>query len=763
MKNINKFFAIFLATASGTLFSQILIPPLQNQNPNSNVQGCINPHYPTIATNLHSNQVLAKRIEVKSNGEIALLESVDIPIEGGSIRANAAIYNQNEGAINAIKDGNIYYLDSYFQFLSGSFNTTSKNFQLTGGKAYLKSRNLLIQYESLKGTLGSNIVFQNAALTSCINTDLGWQILAKTIAIDESSKRGHIKDLKLQIRGKSIATLPYLPFPATTDRLNGFLEPDISFTSDGVDIYLPYFWVLSEKSDITIAPRLLKERGLGLEMNYRYLSNNNSNNYLDLIFFSSDKEFQKQYVSLDSQRWAFKLRDSRKFKKINTLVNWAKSSDSMVLLDLPSNLTNIANQRDHYLPQSIDINVNFGNLAMSLSRQGYQSLNPFIQSGYVKNPELKVNYSVYSPTFSYFTKIQHTDFKADRGLDDNLNKDHLAGTRMVSELGAEANYHFGFLNLELNGSMISKKYHLKHLPQKSTSTHIPSFSLNISSALKRTFFSGTSLIIPKFTYGKTNYKDQSLDPIFDLHVRDGSNINTSNQEVLYGKDRIPDQEYVMGSLRWQAYFKDQKKIVIQISKKNEQEASKVLNQMLDKNISRDNQLGADINLSSLHLNAFVAANYSQKRNELNFGNIGFSIKLPETKISISRNFRRHLPLLGLANELDYSELSINHNLSDGYKLIGGISKDLKSKKNLESYFGVGYENCCVAFKIFASDKRLSKYNLINYMPSFENLLIWENMISIENKSRINFEFELKGFTGSRTQLNKFFSNAFVNF
>jgi len=37
------------------------------------------------------------------------------------------------------------------------------------------------------------------------------------------------------------------------------------------------------------------------------------------------------------------------------------------------------------------------------------------------------------------------------------------------------------------------------------------------------------------------------------------------------------------------------------------------------------------------------------------------------------------------------------------------------------------------------------------------------MISVENKSRINFEFELKGVTGSKTQLNKFFSNAFANF
>ena len=39
---------------------------------------------------------------------------------------------------------------------------------------------------------------------------------------------------------------------------------------------------------------------------------------------------------------------------------------------------------------------------------------------------------------------------------------------------------------------------------------------------------------------------------------------------------------------------------------------------------------------------------------------------------------------------------------------------------------------------------------------------WDKMISIENKSRINFEFELKGLTGGNKRINQFFSNAFSN-
>jgi hypothetical protein len=40
---------------------------------------------------------------------------------------------------------------------------------------------------------------------------------------------------------------------------------------------------------------------------------------------------------------------------------------------------------------------------------------------------------------------------------------------------------------------------------------------------------------------------------------------------------------------------------------------------------------------------------------------------------------------------------------------------------------------------------------------------WDKMISIENKSRINFEFELKGLTGrNNDKRNGLFSNTFLN-
>ena len=54
-------------------------------------------------------------------------------------------------------------------------------------------------------------------------------------------------------------------------------------------------------------------------------------------------------------------------------------------------------------------------------------------------------------------------------------------------------------------------------------------------------------------------------------------------------------------------------------------------------------------------------------------------------------------------------------LSTRVKILGDKAKDLNAKKNLESYFGISFENCCLAFRVYASDKRLSKYNFLNFL------------------------------------------------
>ena len=729
-------------------------------------RGCTNFNYPKLINKYKSDSIDAGKINMQSNGDISLDDDVMIALNDGQIQASSATYLQNQNFVKDIKNGDIYHSDNYFKFLSGSLAKDSGELKLYNGAAYLRERNLLVNYQSLIGNLGQNLRFQNASLSSCNNVSEGWEIKAKSIYINEETDRGHIEDLSLKVLDRTILKLPYLPFPATTNRLSGFLEPDLSFTSDGVDVFLPYFWVLSNKSDLTIAPRVLRDRGIGFEGNFRYLTKSNSDagNYLDLLFFPKDKEFRKDQDRDDNERWAFRIKENRSFTNIETSIDWAKSSDSMVLLDLPSSLTNIANQRDHYLTQSVSMSMLVNNLSLSIMREGFQSLNPFITNGYIKKPELNLEYKKYGSSVSYFARANYANFDINNNqhLPFNNQRIHQSGKRFITEIGAETLHGFQYFDVSIDGLFLHKKYNLDDKEINTQSTSIPSIKIKISSLLRSSSIGSFSLLMPEFIYQKTNYKDQSMDPIFDLHQRNLGNFNRLNTRYFFGKDRVPDTEFLLASLKWQKRIKSNSALNFQIIKKNELEESQIINSMLDQPIGKDNQIGTNLSFENQILRAFVKANYSQKRNTLNFGQTGVDIQLPETRLTFSRNFQSNIPLLHTVSELDYAEFSIERIMPGGYKFIGGISKDLDSKKNLESYFGFGYENCCIAFKIYASDKRLSKYNLLNFKSMQLDDASWDKMISIENKSRINFEFELKGLTGGNKRINQFFSNAFSN-
>ena len=756
-------FLVLIASKSISGFAQDYLGVESNQN---NVQGCLHPSFPLLIDNHVPDSLNAGIMNVLSNGDISLDDNVFIAIEKGNINASSATYIQNQSEFKDIKNGSIYHSQNYFKFLNGSLNKQSSAIKLSDGESFLRERNLHIKYQSLEGKLNESLKFRDASLSSCNDTSNGWRIEAEAINISEVTSRGYIEDLRLKILGKTVLRLPYLPFPATTKRLSGFLEPELNFTSDGLDLFLPYFWVLSKQSDITLAPRILKKRGAGLETNYRYLSNNNtsSENYLDLLFFPKDKKFRKDYGANNNDRWAFRLKEKRSISNFTTSIDWAKSSDSMVLLDLPSSITNIANQRDHYLTQSISIGMMLDNLSFHIMQEGYQSLNPFINTTFIKKPEVQIQYIQHASNFSYFIKTDYSNFEIDETKYSFIsdNQSSKGGKRFVTEIGGEMLRNLKHIDVSIGGTVLHKKYNLDVANANSLSSSIPSMKIKISSLFKKLSESDISLISPEFVYQKTNFKDQSMNPIFDLHQRNIGHFNAFNTQYFFGKDRIPDSEFLIGKLKWQKRLQNNQRFNFVLFKKNELKTSRVINEMLISPIGKDNQIGTNLSFEKKNLKTYIAVNYSQKRNTLNFGNAGLEINLPETKLTISRNFQENIPLLSEKNELDYAELSIEHLMSRGYKLIGGITKDLNAKKNLESYFGISFENCCLAFRVYASDKRLSKYNFLNFQSSQLSNINWENMISVENKSRINFEFELKGLTGGNKRINSFFSNAFLN-
>jgi hypothetical protein len=123
-------------------------------------QDCTNQYYPKLSKEYEPDSIDAGKIDIQSNGTIMLDENVLIGFDKGSINASSATYLEDQNLVKDIKNGNIYHSENYFKFLSGSLEKNSGNLQLINGEAFLKDRNLFIQYQSLDGNLGRSLHFK---------------------------------------------------------------------------------------------------------------------------------------------------------------------------------------------------------------------------------------------------------------------------------------------------------------------------------------------------------------------------------------------------------------------------------------------------------------------------------------------------------------------------------------------------------------------------------------------------------------------------
>ncbi|NLZ42106.1 MAG: LPS-assembly protein LptD, partial [Comamonadaceae bacterium] len=76
----------------------------------------------------------------------------------------------------------------------------------------------------------------------------------------------------LRFLGTPILALPTMSFALGDARKSGWLPPSVNLDNrSGVELLVPYYWNIAPNRDATIAPRLLTRRGLGLDLEYRYL------------------------------------------------------------------------------------------------------------------------------------------------------------------------------------------------------------------------------------------------------------------------------------------------------------------------------------------------------------------------------------------------------------------------------------------------------------------------------------------------------------
>ena len=721
--------------------------------------------------------VEADTLKFSDNQAITLNNNVKIDFPGGLLNSSNALIGASKELIEFKKDTTLSLEQLLLKGDEGFFNRSNDQVQMEDGTIFLSSRGLNIDFKSLKGSLDDELTIQEAEITSCADPKTGWLISADDLVLNNKTYRGYAKNLTLQLGGASVFKAPYLPFATTSERLSGFLEHSISSSSDGIDFSIPYFAILSDHSDISVGARNIAERGSGVEINYRYIKEHTKNN-VDAFYFNNDKEIQKNFPELADSRWAFKIQDSLMLNKTSginfgeILIDWAKASDAMVLRDIPGEITAIGLQRDHYLSQNIIISSRFNNLAIELEHQGFQSLNPLLTNGYKKSPAIDLSFvkTLNSINVKHRLNIAtfkasslHEFFGASSGMGKYLNsvEDPIEGRRTFSDFTLSKTFDKEFIKIKTSLGLKSLSYDLQNESVQNNNINSPNLKIDISSMFVKMNSDGMSIIQPRLVLGYSKYKDQSGNPVFD------TNILAYNNQVFFndrfsGMDRIADDHSHSIGFTYKLRKSSRDIFKFGLAKKYNHSENKVYVTSMPPMMNNKNKfIMSSMWMPDMNHSLRVYGGYDTKDNKLLIGGINFMKKSSIGTLGIAKRYRR---MAGdFKQTLNYSEIFTAINLKNGFKIIGKLQQDDEYDIKVESMLGIEYENCCVAFRVMASDKNLTKYNDL-YNSSYTYLNdAWDNMINIENKSRINFEFELKGFNSSINKIDKLLQNSILNY
>lgn len=117
------------------------------------------------------------------------------------------------------------------------------------------------------------VTLDSGTFTRCEPESNTWYLKGSEITIDPNTQQGVGKHVRLNIKGVPVFYTPYIRFPAGPDRQSGFLFPSLSSSdSGGFDIAVPYYFNLAPNYDMTLTPRYISDRGEMLEAEFRHLS-----------------------------------------------------------------------------------------------------------------------------------------------------------------------------------------------------------------------------------------------------------------------------------------------------------------------------------------------------------------------------------------------------------------------------------------------------------------------------------------------------------
>jgi len=436
-------------------------------------------------------------------------------------------------------NGNVRYEDPGTQILSdsaefvydsGRIGFSGAEFSL-GNNARGAAQRLQIDQDGL-------LQLDEVSYTTCPPGSNDWLVEAADIDLDTRTGIGTARGMKLRFQGIPILYAPYLSFPISDARKSGILTPEIGGTSrSGTEIRVPWYWNIAPNYDATITPRLLTDRGLQLQTQFRYLTEVHSGT-INAQYLNDDSLINdsRSYIGID-HRSLFRnhWRNELEFGEV---------SDNQYFEDLGGSLSTSTTT---HLNRALRFDYHTDNVSLFGQVQDFQTIDDAIlpdDEPYQRLPQLLAS-----------------GFWPDRwlGLDYRLDAELVNFDRSVGVTGWRMNVApEAQLSIARPGWFITPAVAVDYTSYKLSNTLagqpdnpdrlLPIASVDMGLVLERLMRSNGSqrlqTIEPRLLYVHIPFEDQSGLPVFDTITPTLNLVSLFRKNRFLGVDRIADTDQV---------------------------------------------------------------------------------------------------------------------------------------------------------------------------------------------------------------------------
>jgi LPS-assembly protein len=604
--------------------------------------------------------------------------------------AESARYRPEDKAL--ILQGDVRYEDAGTQVASdeAEFGYETGVVRFSGADFSLGSNNARGSASGIEINQDGRLELDGVSYTTCPPGSNDWLLQAKAIDLDTRSGIGTARGIKLRFQGVPVLYAPYISFPISAARKSGILTPEIGSTSrSGNEVRLPFYWNIAPNYDATITPRLLTDRGMQLQTEFRYLTKK-SNGVVQAEYLSNDS-------LTDDSRYQGRLEHQTLFGNgWRNDIKYREVSDSQYFEDLGGSLSSTSIT---HLGRHVRFDYHADGLSVLGQVQDYQTIDDAIlatERPYRRVPQFLVRgqwpTSVLGITLGLDSEV--VNFDRDEGV-----TGWRANVAPRVELPIEQPGWF----IRPAVSMDYTRYDLSStLPGEETNPDrsVPVASLDTGMVLERTLADSNRIqtIEPRLLYVHIPYRDQDGLPVFDTITPDLNLVQLFRKNRFLGVDRIGDADQVsigvtsrvldidtgkelMTATIGQTRYMSDRRVTLPGGAASTNETSDYIAELrflLLENVNFDfgHQWGSGDSGNSGATKSEARLQYRPANNKI---------------LNLAYRYRR--------DALEQGDLSWSWPVSSKWNFVGRYNFSFRDEEVLEQFFGLEYESCCWGLRL----------------------------------------------------------------